>query len=362
MNDERVAMWALAGVRGLGPAGMKKLLDKFVNAVSVFEYISNDANLDSDNDRKLRGLLDTAIDWERMESNMLESIPDGSEIVVLTEDHYPQKLKTIFDPPPVLYYDGDLACLDKPTIAIVGSRKPSEYGQRMTRRLAEGLASAGVTIISGLAIGIDACAHAAALESGSATAAVFGCGLDCVYPSAHWDLARRIAESGCLISEFPRGTIPERHNFPIRNRVIAGLSNGVLVVEAAERSGALVTARIALEQDREVFAVPGSADSETSFGTNNLIKQGAAPVTGVDDILSAFGWHKSKNDVKHRADLTKLTDEELSLYSQISIQPVHLDEIGRRISLTPSKISELILNLELKGFILRKPGNFVVKA
>ncbi|MEE9554844.1 MAG: DNA-processing protein DprA, partial [candidate division Zixibacteria bacterium] len=183
-----------------------------------------------------------------------------------------------------------------------------------------------------------------------------------VYPSAHRDLAAEISRSGCLVSEFPRRTMPERHNFPIRNRIIAGLSDGVVVVEAAERSGALVTAGIALEQNREVFAVPGSADSEMSFGTNNLIKQGAVPVTIVDDILANFNWHKSEFKVKRTMNLSKLTEEELSLYNQLSIQPIHLDEIGKKISLGPSKTAELLLNLELKGFILRKPGNFVVTA
>ena len=362
MNDERLAMWAIARVKGLGPAGLRKLLDRFGNASTVFESLAGCDKLAIDINENILGQLQTGIDRELMKAELENSIPEGCDIVALTEDNYPEKLRTIFDPPPVLYFKGDLNCLDKPTVAVVGSRKPSDYGLRMAHRFASELAAAGVTVISGLAFGIDACAHYAALETGGLTAAVFGCGLDSVYPPAHRELAGQIAESGCLISEFPKGTIPERHNFPIRNRIIAGLSDGVVVVEAAERSGALVTARIALEQNREVFAVPGGADSEMSFGPNDLIKQGAAPVTTVDDILSAFGWHKSEKDVMRKVDLTKLTNEELSLYNQISIQPVHLDDIVRRISLAPSKIAELILNLELKGFILRKPGNFVVKA
>lgn len=358
MNEEQLAVWALTRIKGLGPAGLRKLIERYGSAVSVFELAARDIEIGD----KIIGQLKRGYDIDEMKSKLQNTIPDGSEIIVLTEGDYPAKLKTIFDPPPLIYFMGDLHCLEGPTVAIVGSRKPSDYGRRMACRFAEDLASAGVTIISGMAFGIDACAHRATMDVGGKTAAVYGSGLDYVYPSAHRELAGEIAHSGCLVSEFPKGTKPERHNFPIRNRIIAGLSDGVLVVEAAQRSGALVTAGIALEQNRDVFAVPGSADSDMSFGPNNLIKQGAVPVTVVDDILANFNWHKSENNVARRTDLSKLNEEELSLYNHLSIQPIHLDEIGKKISLGPSRIAELLLNLELKGYILRKPGNFVVIA
>ncbi len=224
------------------------------------------------------------------------------------------------------------------------------------------MAAAGVVIVSGLAYGIDGTAHQATLEAGGITAAVFGCGLDTIYPPGHRTLAQRIIESGCLISEFPMGTKPERFNFPVRNRIVAGLSDGVLVVEAGQRSGALVTASLALDQGRDVLAIPGSIENELSVGPNSLIKQGALTVTSADDIFANFGWHRSTATKERNYDLGKLSKDELAIFGLLSVQPVHLDEIGRGAALGPGKIAEALLNLELKGLIMRKPGNFVVKA
>jgi DNA processing protein len=229
-------------------------------------------------------------------------------------------------------------------------------------KLAGELASMGVLIVSGLAFGIDAIAHQAALEAAGKTVAVFGCGLDCIYPHAHSTLASRIIESGCLLSQFPKGTRPERFNFPVRNRIISGLTDGVLVVEAAEKSGALITANQALEQGREVLAIPGSVESKFSYGANDLIKQGAVPVTSVDDIMDNFGWHKSDVISRPDRDLSILTADERTFFGHISVQPVHIDELSRKLGLSPARMSELLLNLEIKGFIMRKPGNYVIKA
>jgi DNA processing protein len=287
---------------------------------------------------------------------------DGANFVAVTESAYPSKLKNIPDPPPFLYYQGSLDIFERPSLAVVGSRRPTDYGIRMTSRIVSELASTGVVIISGLAYGIDAAAHQAALESGGQTAAVFGCGLDIVYPAGHKALAQRIEQSGCLLSEFPEGTRPERFNFPVRNRIVAGLSDGVLVVEAGIKSGALVTAGIALEQGKDVLAMPGSVEAEQSLGPNNLIKQGAIAVTSAEDIFANFGWHRSDPAVRPAPDLSRLSKEELSMFSLLSVQPIHLDELSRRIALGPGKIAEALLNLELKGLIMRKPGNYVVKA
>jgi DNA processing protein len=245
---------------------------------------------------------------------------------------------------------------------VVGSRRPTDYGERMACSITADLVASGVTIVSGLAFGIDAASHRSALDNGGRTAAVFACGLDYIYPPGHASLASRIAESGCILSEFPKGTRPERYNFPIRNRIISGLSDGVVVVEASIRSGALVTAGLALEQGREVFAVPGRADSELSYGANDLIKQGATPVTSAEDIISAFGWQKSDRVSKPSLDMTKLDRAERSLFEILSIQPIHVDELGRKSGLGPARTTELLLSLEIKGFIMRKPGNYVVRA
>jgi DNA processing protein len=301
-------------------------------------------------------------DWKAMGNLLEKSTPSGAGLVAITEPEYPEKLKNISDPPPFLYFKGSLDVFQGPSLAIVGSRRPTDYGRRIASRLAGELASMGVLIVSGLAYGIDAIAHQAALEAGGKTAAVFGCGLDYIYPPAHSALASRIIESGGLLSEFPKGTRPERFNFPVRNRIISGLADGVLVVEAAEKSGALVTANLALEQGREVLAIPGNVESKFSYGPNDLIKQGAVPVTSVDDIMVDFGWHRSEVFSRPDRDLSTLTANERALFGHISVQPTHIDELGRKSDLSPARTAELLLNLEIKGFIMRKPGNYVIRA
>lgn len=362
MIDEKVAIWALAHVNGLGPASVRKIIEKFSSAAAVFNAGKQrliDSNLTAGS---VIERLTESKDWEEIKAELEKATPSGAEFIAMTEPGYPAKLKNISDPPPYLFFKGDLALFDGPSLAIVGARRPTDYGRRMASRLAGELASAGVTIVSGLAFGIDATAHQATLEKGGKTSAVFGCGLDYIYPPAHSTLAARIAESGCLFSEFPRGTKPERYNFPVRNRIISGLTDGVLVVEAAQKSGALVTANLALEQGRDVLAIPGSIDNELSYGPNDLIKQGAVPVTSVDDVLSNFGWHRSAVSSGVDLDLSKLTMDERALFGQLSIQPIHIDDLGRRTGLGPTRTAELLLNLEIKGFIMRKPGNYVVRA
>lgn len=361
MIEEKLAIWALAGIGGLGPAGIKRIIEDFGSAEMVFS--SDRARLRESvlGDRLIDQLVDEK-DWDEIKSRFEKSIPPGAGFMSISEESYPERLRNIADPPPFLYYRGDLSCLRGPTLAVVGSRRPTDYGQRMASRLTADLVSSGVTIVSGLAFGIDAACHQAALDNGGRTAAVFACGLDYIYPPGHASLASKIEGTGCLLSEFPKGTRPERYNFPVRNRIISGLAHGVVVVEAAARSGALVTARLGLEQDREVFAVPGRADSELSSGANDLIKQGATPVTSADDIISSFGWQKSKKSFVENLDLSKLHGAERSLFDILSIQPIHVDELGRKSGLGPARTSELLLNLEIKGFIIRKPGNYVVRA
>lgn len=362
MIDEKLATWALARIDGIGPASFQKLIELFGTAAGVFDaHWDSLAKADGIN-RSVAQKIKAICDWDKIQAGLEKSIPSDSQVVALAELDYPSKLKNISDPPPLLYYRGDLSIFERPTLAVVGSRRPSDYGLRITSRLVTELARADVVIVSGLAYGIDGAAHQAVLEAGGTTAAVFGCGLDTIYPSGHKALAQRITQSGCLISEFPKGTPPERFNFPVRNRIVSGLSDGVLVVEAGQKSGALVTAQIALEQGRDIFAIPGSLDNELSYGPNSLIKQGAATVTTVDDIFNNFGWHKSEIAAQPAFDLGKLSKDERLLYEQLSPQPLHLDELGRKLSLGTGKIAEVLLNLELKGLILRKPGNFVVKA
>ena len=361
MIDEKLAVWTLCGIDGIGPAGFVNLLEKFGSASKIFETPLDGLISANINPRIVQNIV-AKRDWNRQADLFIATIPPDTEIAILSGPEYPARLKNIPTPPPYIYYKGDLTVFERPTLAVVGSRRPTDYGLRMASRLVGELASAGVTIVSGLAYGIDGAAHQAALEAGGITAAVFGCGLDTIYPSGHRALAERIVKSGCLISEFPKGTKPEPYNFPVRNRIVAGLSDGVLVIEAGEKSGALLTATIALDQGRDVLAVPGSVDNDLSVGPNSLIKQGAIAVTTAEDIFVNFGWHKSELPKKVEQDLSKLSKEEHKIFEQVSVQPIHIDELNRKSQLGPGKIAEALLNLELKGFIMRKPGNFIVRA
>ena len=232
--------------------------------------------------------------------------------------------------------------------------------------LAGELSSAGFTIVSGMARGIDSVAHRAALKAGGRSIGVLGCGIDIVYPGENTPLFTEMAERGAIISEFPVGTGPEKKNFPQRNRVISGLSLGTVVVEAAERSGSLITTRFALEQGREVFAVPGDINSEMSMGTNNLIKQGAKLVTNTGDILEEFAQlltHPLKHGIRNNStDGRSLSGDEGGIYERITLRPKHVDQIIVESGLAPQKVMQLLLGLEIKGVVEQLPGNCYVKA
>lgn len=276
------------------------------------------------------------------------------------EDEYPSRLKEIYDLPPVLYVRGSLSQEDDWSIAVVGTRRPTYYGREMAEQIAADLARSRVTVVSGLARGIDACAHRAALEAGGRTVAIFGCGLDVVFPSDHVNLARQIMERGALVSEFPLGTRPKAENFPRRNRIMSGLCLGVLVVEAGERSGAMITVRWALEQNREVFAVPGSALSPASRGTNRLIQEGAKLVTNSDDVLEELNLTMTTQQLEMR-ELIPLTDVESLIVQCLSLEPTHIDEVGRQCGLPIATVSSTLAMMELKGTVRQVGGmNYTV--
>lgn len=360
MIDEKLAIWALASIEGIGSARIKLLTGRFGSAAAVFEQSPRTlTDIETINENLARAILKPP-DWNLLEKRYTDSIPDGSRFIPITDQAYPSRLRNITDPPPYLYFSGDSEFLESPCFALVGSRKASDYGLRVAREIASELAASGVVIISGLAHGIDSAAHEGALKSGGKTAAVFGNGLDIIYPAGNRGLASQIKEKGCLISEFPRGTKPEPFNFPFRNRIISGLSDGVLVVEARAQSGALITAGLALEQGRDVLAVPGNIDSELSDGPNKLLRSGAIPVLTAQDIFDNFGWHKSVYEENFRKP--DLCGDEAEIYKHLSVKPVHLDDLMRITGLGPGKTAEVLLNLELKGFITRKPGNYLVLA
>ena len=296
------------------------------------------------------------------------------KILTFNESIYPENLKTIYDPPPLLYVKGELKPEDNLSVAIVGSRRASFYGLSMAEKMASELANFGITVVSGMARGIDSAAHKGALKSGGRNIAVLGSGLDCVYPPENKKLFEEIAESGAVVSEFSMQTKPLAGNFPRRNRIISGLSQGVVVVEAARNSGALITADSAIEQSREVFAIPGKADSATSFGTNRLIKQGAKLIDNVEDIIEELQLKikehikKSQTTTLEKSEKSKdlkarrnLTGEECQIYNNINTQPRYIDDIIRDSGLSTEKVLGSLMQMEIKHLIKQLPGKFFVK-
>ncbi len=275
------------------------------------------------------------------------------------DSDYPPRLLQIPDPPPVLYVRGQLTAEDEWAVAVVGTRRASAYGKTVTQRLATDLAVNHVTLVSGLARGIDAEAHRAALQAGGRTIAVLGCGLDLVYPPEHRNLAREIIENGALVSEYPLGTRPEASNFPPRNRIISGLSLGVLIVEAGLKSGALITADFAADQGRDVFAVPGNLFVRSSEGANRLIQDGAKLVTGAEDILEELNLMLVAEQAEVRA-MAPETETEARLLQYLSMEPVHVDEIALQSGLLISEVTSNLALMELKGMVRQVGGmNYV---
>jgi len=285
----------------------------------------------------------------------------GIRIVDFLSKEYPKILLEIPDPPPFFYVKGSLAEIE-PALAIVGSRRATAYGIMTTTRLAGELAENGVTVVSGMARGVDTAAHRGALNRGGRSIGVLGCGIDVIYPPENRGLFTEMTTKGALISEFPMETLPLAENFPRRNRIISGLSRGVLVVEAAEKSGSLITAEYALEQGREVFAVPGNINFSGSRGANRLIKQGAKLVDTVEDILEELP-RKDARIVSGIPNATgfSLTPKDAAVYTLLAASPLHIDDIIVKSGLTVGDVSVILLRLELKGAIMQLPGkNFAI--
>ncbi len=281
----------------------------------------------------------------------------GNDIVTLADTDYPQKLLQIAAPPPLLYSKGDLRLLNQAAIAIVGSRNATEQGRQNARNFARHLSQAGVTIVSGMAAGIDRAAHEGGLDGRGSSIAVVGTGLDRVYPASNHDLARRLSQSGLIISEFPLGTQPLAGNFPRRNRIISGLSLGCLVVESTLNSGSLVTARLAAEQGREVLAIPGSIHSPQSKGCHLLIKQGAKLVETAADILEELRWNlPAPESVGEAAGTVPVDADAVALLPALGFDPTDVDTLCERTGLTVDKVCAILLKLELEGLVSCLPG------
>jgi len=300
------------------------------------------------------------LEWERCRNW-------GVRLILRDEDDYPAMLAEICDPPNILYCRGSLLPRDRLAVGIVGSRRCTIYGRRQAERLAGVLARAGVTIVSGLARGIDAAAHRGALAAGGRTIAVMATGLANIYPPEHVDLAEQVAGQGALVSESPLGQSPIAGLFPQRNRIISGLSLGVVLVEASRKSGALHTARHAMEQGRDVFAVPGPIDNLTSEGCHNLIRDGAILVRNADDILEMLGppvepVRDEHGETVHTPRELLLNEQERTVLNQITAGPQHIDEVLRGIPLDSSRALATLTVLEMKHLIRRLPGGYLVRA
>ena len=294
-----------------------------------------------------------------VDSSWQEILDKGIQVITFQDKEYPENLRHIHSPPALLYVKGKASFKEEKRIGIVGTRKCTPYGKKIVQEISRTLAEHGFTVVSGLALGIDTLAHWSCLKSGGSTIAILGCGLDVMYPRENQGLAKKIMEKGALVSEFPPGTSPLPRNFPMRNRIISGLSLGVVVVEAAEKSGALITADCALEQGREVFAVPGNIDSPYSRGCNRLIKEGAVLLQNPVDILQELGYDVIYESAPQGS--LHLTLQEKKLCSFITPQPVHVDSLKAQSGLSTRELNALLTLLELKGIINQLPGKYFIK-
>jgi len=286
----------------------------------------------------------------------------GAAMLTLWDESYPPLLRNIYDPPPLLFLRGALTPADADAVAVVGTRRPSAYGLVMAERLSSALASCGITVASGLARGIDAAAHAACLRSRGRTVAVIGSGLDVMYPAEHRALADAIAAAGAVLSELPFGSSPDAANFPRRNRIVSGMSLGTVVVETAPAGGAMITAAMALDEGRDVFAVPSAATAQRPSGTNRLIREGKAKLTEcVDDILAELAPRLSPRTVRQETR-EALSFFEQSLLDALGDEPVHVDVLAARARVAPAEALSELLGLEIKGAVRQMPGKRFVRA
>ena len=334
-------------VSGVGPSRFRRLLGYFGSAEAAWRANPRDlaaAGLDTRTLEAVvsrRSRINLDVEMERVERS-------GATLVTLEDSSYPPLLKHVADAPPLLYVRGVLRPDDELAIAVVGTRRATVYGKQVCERLVQEVAGRGVTVVSGLARGIDAVAHRTALAAGGRTIAVVACGVDIVYPPDHRALAREIAGSGAIVSEYPMGTPPEAGNFPARNRIISGMTRATLVVEAGETSGAMITANFAVEQGRDVLAVPGSILAASCAGTNRLIQEGAKLVQDAQDILDELDVVTVGQQLAFRAEAPD-DPIERSLLDVLTGEPSHIDEIVRQVNLPVATVSSALALLELKG-------------
>jgi DNA processing protein len=369
--DDYLGWLALALTPGLGARSAGKLLREFGSPDAIFA-----ASLTALEGQHLPAAVAQAIHSRQPLSAAAKELANaqatGCRLLTWDEPEYPVRLREIYDPPPLLYLKGNAELLGRHVISIVGARRPTPYGNQMAERLARELAARGIVVASGLARGIDASAHKGALNSANGgTIGILGCGIDVVYPKENKKIFEEIERRGVMVSEFPLGTFPAPQNFPIRNRIIAGIGLGVIVVEGAQYSGSLITARLAMEFGREVFGVPGNATQPASFGPNQLIKQGAKLVTSWEDVIEELPTAVRADLMPVEAvtadDRAALIEQDLSpterpLYSMLSADEArHVDELVENSGLSSSDVLAALFDLELKGVVRQLPGKQFVK-
>ncbi len=342
-------------VKGIGPAKLQAMLDYFGSAAAAWQATPEQLRKIGLDGRAIRTFMEARQTLD-LDAALAQVTAAGITLLTWDAPDYPAYLREIPNPPPLLYVQGELRESDQWAVAVVGTRRLTSYGRQVTRDLVAGLVRNNITVVSGLARGIDAVAHQTAVEMNGRTIAVLGSGLDCLYPAEHRQLARRIVDGhGAVISDYGLGVQPEAKNFPPRNRIISGLSLGVIVVEAGQRSGALITANFALEQDRELFAVPGPINSPASKGPNRLIQQGAKLVMAVDDVLEELNLTMVAEHTAVQMALPE-TAEEAELYGRLSHQPIHIDELSRATGLPSQTVSSALTMMELKGMVQQVGG------
>lgn len=363
MDTEEIRDWlALSCIPGLGPAGCRALVAHCGGPGLALR--AGKAALDAVPGVRKEALaaLASGPSYRQADEELARAAAAGTSIIVWADPAYPELLRAIHNPPLLLYVKGSTALLNDPGVGVVGARAASDYGMRAAYRLAGQMAGRGLVVISGLALGIDAAAHRGALAAGGATVAVLGSGVDIVYPEHNRKLYEQIAAQGALVSEYPMTTAPEAFRFPARNRIISGLGLGILVVEAARRSGSLITAHMALEQGREVFAVPGRVDSMKSEGTHRLLQEGAKLVHTVEDILEelpGYGGRQGRGSVGAEAAavvMPELTPEEEIVLAFLDVYPKNIEEVILSTGFSAQRAGELLMLLELKGCVTSMPG------
>ena len=364
MKPERkdIVVW-LSHIEGISNRNIERLINYFCNIEEIW-YAGGKHIINALGDGNT---IAGKIIENRNEQSIVEIFKnlDNNNILPLTiyDSAYPHKLKNIYDPPYVVYIKGSKIDFDVPLISIVGTRRATPYGKWAAHQFAKELAKWGVGIISGLALGIDTCSHKGALDGNGYTIGVLGCGLDQYYPASNRSLTDKIFENGCIISEYCSGTPPLKHHFPARNRIVSGLSDGVVVIEAPEKSGALITADFALDQGKDVYALPGNINNMQSKGTNKLIRDGARILLEVDDIIEnlKYKYPMCKIDMEQSAR-NDLSESEMQVFNVIKRNPVNIDFIINETGIKVSELSPILTILEIKGYISQMPGKIFTVA